>query len=746
MLATNAPILFAAFASPWMLWGLAGASVPVLIHLLNRRKFREMQWAAMRFLLAAVRKNQRRVKIEQWLLLLVRALILILLALAMARPALEAIGGLDVLGGRRHWAIVLDGSVSMDYAVADSTRFEQAKDLARRLVRDARPGDAFSLVLMADPPQAVIGAPAFSKDSVLKEIDDLTLPHGGADLAGTFRLLDEVLEASDIPRKEVVVLSDLQKTSWAPGQASADERLKRALERIEAKRARSLVIDLGSDNFENRAVVALDVQPSIVTTNATVAVKAVVQAFGEPFEGGRARLLVDGRIISGEAQDLPPLKAGETHDVDFRHAFGAPGEYAIEVRLDDDPLALDNRRRLIVPVRDSVRVLLVDGDPKGGLFESETAFLETAISPETDSPGQPSPIETRVILDSQLSRNDLSPFDAVVLCNVAQVSRDEATMLDAYLRQGGGLVIFTGDQVMAENYNRILFDDGQGLLPASLGAIVGDPQRRENPYRFDPIGFQHPIVADFAGQPDPVTSSLTNVKTFRYHKLQPAEDSGARVALGVGSDPLIIEARRHRGRVILVGTSADRDWTDWPIHQSYPPVMEKLVLLAASGRSEDRNIVVGQPLDLTLPLSAAGAEVHLVWPDRDEPVKDSEVQQSRSKLDADGDVSRFRFSPTRRSGTYRVEIGAPVGQATRFAANPPTIESDLTKLDLNGLRAALPGWRFDYDSDWRPLQEHAASVGQRGELHRPLLWTLLAFLLTESFLAWKFGHHSSGGR
>ncbi len=243
-----------------------------------------------------------------------------------------------------------------------------------------------------------------------------------------------------------------------------------------------------------------------------------------------------------------------------------------------------------------------------------------------------------------------------------------------------------------------------------------------------------------------MTSSLTNVKTFRYHKLEPARDSGARVALGVGRDPLIVEARRHRGRVVLVGTSADRDWTDWPIHQSYPPVMEKIVLLAASGRSEDRNVSVGQPLDLTLPPSAAGAEVAVVWPDRDEAVKESDVHRAKTKLTLDGDVSRFRFGDTARSGTYRVEIGAPLGQTSRFAANTLPAESDPAKIDLATLHAALPGWQFDYDSDWRPLQKNAASVGQRGEFHRPLLWGLLIFLLVESVLAWKFGHHQAAGR
>ncbi len=697
----------------------------------------------MRFLMAAARKNQRRVKIEQWLLLAVRTLILICLALAFAKPALESLGALEVLGQRRHWVLVLDGSLSMDYAVAETTHFDQSKQIAARLVQDARPGDAFSVVLMADPPRSVVGAPSFSKDAVLKALDETRLPHGGTDLAGSFALVDEVLGASDIPRKELVVLTDLQRASWAPSRTGSDDRLKKAIAKLDARKARSMVIDLGAPDGKNRAIVGLDVRPAIVTSAASVAVSAKIQSFGASYPGGRAQLLVDGRIIPGEEQDIPSIESEGTAEVDFRHEFAAPGDHVLEVRIDNDALALDNRRRLVVPVRESVRVLLVDGDPKPGIFTSETAFLSEALSPETNSPGLPAPIQVQTVGEPQLLRADLESFDAVVLANVGEVSAEEATRLDAYLKQGGGVVFFAGDQLRADRYNRVLFDSGHGLLPAEFGPVVGDPQRRENPYFFDPLQYRHPIVADYAGQPDPVTASLMNVKTFRYYKLNPSAAAGARVALRVGKDPLIVEARRHRGRVVVVGTSADRDWTDWPIHQSYPPVMEKIVLLAASGRFEDRNIPVGRPIDEIFPVSAAGAEAVVTWPDLDEAVKDSDVQHAESKLELDGDVSHLHFTRTDRSGTYRVQVGAPLGLTSRFAANPDPAESDPAKLDAVALRTAVPGWKFDYDNDWKPLQKNAASLGQRGELHRPFLWAILVLLLVESLLAWGFSHHQS---
>ncbi len=305
------------------------------------------------------------------------------------------------------------------------------------------------------------------------------------------------------------------------------------------------------------------------------------------------------------------------------------------------------------------------------------------------------------------------------------------------------MVFFLGDQVMAESYNRLLYNGGKGLLPAELGPIVGDSQRRENPYFFETLDFRHPIVADFAGQPDPVRASLTNVKSFRYFRLNVPRDSASQVALKFGNDPAIVEAPRERGRVVLVATSADREWTDWPIHQSYPPVMENIVLRAASGRFEDRNVRVGQPLEQSLPANAAGAEVTVTWPDRDETVREADQKRAKIPLLASGDVSRFRYTDTDRSGTYRVEIGPPVAAISRFAANTDPAESDPAKLDQVALKASLPSWSFFYDNDWRPLQKNAASLGQRGEFHRPFLWGVLALLVIESILAWKFGHYAA---
>jgi hypothetical protein len=626
---------------------------------------------------------------------------------------------------------VLDGSLSMAYNTGETTRFDQAKSLAAQLVRDARRGDAISVVLMADPPKVLIGDPSPNHAEVIKEIDEIILPHGGTDLEASFRAIDRVLENSTISQKEVVFLTDLQAASWR--KRGEDDGLKRIVARLEARKPRSVVIDLGKSGGDNRAVTDLRLRDPIVTVGQSTIIRAVVHNYGPSrTEGLRVRLMVDGRL--GPDHEPINLDAGEDQPVAFNYTFSAPGDHLVEVQIDDDPLKLDNHRWLAVPVRENLNVLLVDGHFKPEPFQAETDYLAQALSPAATSEGSPSVIHTEVVSESQLSRRDLTPFDAVVLCNIAQFTEPEVTALEDYLKQGGGVVVFGGDQVVADNYNRLLYQDGKGILPAPIGPSVGDAVKKEGTFSFNPLDYRHPILADFGGQADEVRAGLTGARTLQYHKLKLPAGTSAQVALAFdNSDPAVIEARHSRGTVIEIATSADIGWTTWPMHLSYAPVMEKIVFEAASGRLAERNVKVGQPLEQALPGSGTAAAVTVVLPDgRTVP----------SKLQGAGSVSQLHFEQTDLSGPYEVRIGPPLALEAAFSANTDPAESDPAKLDRAGLVESVPGWTFAYLTNWKELTGNATSVSRRGELHRYLLYGVLVLLLVESILAWQFGHHA----
>ena len=212
------PPLFAfGIANLPMLGWLAAAAAPILIHLWSRRKYREMSWAAMEYLLAAAKRQSRRLRSSSsGSCSAIRTLLVVLIVLAVAEPYFERAGFATSSSGHAHRVLVLDGSYSMAYQPTDKTRFERAKQMARQMVEESPQGDAFTLVLMSSPPRVVVGRPAVEPSEIVREIDNLRLSHAAADLPATVRAIRQVVdnarrENPRLARHEVYFLTDLQR-------------------------------------------------------------------------------------------------------------------------------------------------------------------------------------------------------------------------------------------------------------------------------------------------------------------------------------------------------------------------------------------------------------------------------------------------------------------------------------------------------------------------------------------------------
>jgi hypothetical protein len=729
------------FGAPWMLWGMAAGSIPIVIHLLNKRKFRQTDWAAMRFLLAAIKKNKRRIELEQWILLAIRTLLILLLVGAMARPVLESLAPAVFAGERSHRVLVIDGSMSMSRKLTDQARFDRAKNLARQIVKEARRGDVLSVILMADPPKVIVGEPSPNLEQVGREIDLLNPGHTGTDLLATFGSLRRVLESSPLPNKEILFLTDLQRATWArPGSENA-AGLKTEIDKLNEAGIRPVLIDLGAAGEPNVAVTSLTVESPVVLAGVPVQVRTQVRNFGAaPRNAAMVRMIVDGQLGPERNVDLP---VGESITLDFTHVFREPGDHVVEIVTDADPLTPDDRRSLVATVKDRIRILLVDGDLNPEPFAAETDYLAQALAPsESAQPADPAnpgasdpgalpPIALEVIPESRFGAVELATYDVVMMANVSQPSDEEAASLDKYVRQGGGLVVFTGDRTVAEGWNSRLATPERMLLPASIGAAVGDANRKTGAFLIDPLSYRHPLVTDYEGAVPAVQSGLTQVATWQYHKLIRPTDSDARSALAFDTgDPAVIEAERGRGRVFLVATSADSQWSTWPIHPSYPVVMGEMALLAASGRTGEKNLTVGQPIDQAYPTGAGSAPVTLRSPERG-------VREMALRPAVDG--SYLSLPPQEISGVYEAEIGPPVSRRDKFAVNVPVVESDPTRIDPAALSDAVPGFSPVIIQSADELSRAAEEVARRGEIHRPLLLAVLALILLETLMAWWMG-------
>jgi hypothetical protein len=725
----EAQLLALDVVSPAMLGWLAAAVVPLLIHLWSRRRYREMSWAAMEYLLAAMRSSRRRLRMEQWLLLAIRMLLVALMVLAVAEPFLQRGGFAFVVGEPTHRVVVVDGSFSMAYKPGDKSRFDRAKELAARLVEESPQGDGFTLVLMSSPPRVIVGNPVFEPRDFLQELENLRLPHTTLDLPATLAKVEEVLKTARrehprLAREEVYFFTDLGRVGWLNDRTAATSR-ERA-QRLAAS-ANLTVIDLGQPDAENMAVTDLRAGQSLATPNRDVRLEAHVKNFGRQARNRQVlELLVDGRRVKQQNLDLP---AGGEAKVPLDYRFETPGDHQLEVRLATDALDIDNHRYLAMPVKQAIEVLCVDGRPSGKSLEGTAGMLALALAPQGEPQGRAT-VHAQILPESTLLESDLGRFDCIFLANVAQFTSSEARVLDAYLSSGGSLVFFLGDQVVADNYNRQLAGQPPGqtrILPARLGEVVA-----KNQFRLDPLDYAHPIVREFRGQEK---AGLLTTPVHKYLKLLLPKDSQAKVALRLGDgSPLVVEEPVRRGRVILVATSADTSWTLMPLWPSYVPIVQELLAYAIGGQMEQRNLRVGDPLGGSL-ATAVDAPLTLQLPD-------GRSEQLRTQME--GNYGIWSYPDTSQSGLYTAKLPPPTAQSEVYAVNVDPAESDLAHLTAKELRDDVwPGVSFVHQTTWENLDEQPSTrASRRNGLPKGLLYGVLGLLLAETFLAWRFGHHT----
>lgn len=794
------------FMTPWAAAAtLAGAaSIPIIIHLLHRKRYRVVDWAAMRFLLAAQKRAARKLRIEQWLLLALRTLLVVLLILAMvsalswmdpvwARLFPGGVASKTTRFGRVHRIIVLDGSYSMARKHQDGSSFDRAVRWSRDLIRRAQPGDGLSLIVLGTPTQTIVAGPSDNTASVLRELDELRLAHGNSDLAAGLDAVERLVTQplGKYQQREVYLLTDLQRTFFqssglrvlqakaAPGE-SVGERVGEAdaWQRIQ-ERAPVIVVDVAQSETDNLAVTSIALSEPLTLTGVLNSVTATVHNFGRT---DRKQLKVDllvgkARSESGDTepfalriqqQVLVDVPAGTAVPVTFPHKFLSAGEYVVQVRIESDALDVDNARSLVTAVRDAIPVLLINGKPAADRDDEATYHLATALNPAgTSSSGAPlSPFRPRVISEAQFSDvglGDLGPYDCVFVCDVARLTERKVARLENFLRRGGGLIFTLGGQVDVEAFNRLLYRDGTGLIPAELVARKRAPEEQYFTLTAADDAFQQPPLAAFAGDSD--RAALLNVRFRQYYQVRlppkvpvrrllsfvapsrgesPAEN--APTSRG-GLDPAVLEWQRHRGRVLLITTTVNIDWGSWPGSPAYLPFMHELVRHAALG-TPPRVVSVGEPLTDYLPVRLAGLKGRVATPDG---------RESEISIDGLEDVARVQFADTDQSGIYRLTVGDLPGEYL-FAVNPPlstttslSSESDLSRVDPDELEGVGSDGDVQVVRDPSEIQYKARATVPTPEdesvprssagpaVARFLLFAFLALLILEMILAWRFG-------
>lgn len=740
------------FLAPFMLWGAAAAAVPIALHFFFRSRYRRVPWAAMKFLLTSIEQTSRRLKFQELLLLFVRVAVLVLLALALARP----IGSTGPPGGAGEAvdaALVIDTSYSMDAREGGITRLTQAKQAARDIIDHLPPHSTVRIITCTDR-ATLLGPPAPADLDRAKElVDGIGLSHLATDFLPGIEAAAQALGNGQSAHKELYLLSDMQKLGWD----SRPQEVRQALADLH-ERARIYLIRCGQDTPRNAAVIGIVPQSGIPHTGERAGFAVLVRNSGpHALRNLNVSLTVDGKADQRETQPISELAPGQTQAVTVTAKLTRPGLRVLSATLGPDELEADNRYDEVIRVRDQVRILVVDG----GLNQQEpeksaSFFLMHALLPvkDEDKPGYY--IQPRLVSPRQAALSLLAGRDLCILVNVnlkpnagdelARLPRGFLDGLSAFVRSGHGLIIFGGDHVAVDPYNQLLLRQ-QGLLPVALRSIVakGDQQ----PVRIDRNSSDSPVFAVL--RDDESYKGLNGIDVRRYLDTddppRSASSGGAIRVLLRYSDgrPAIVSRRVEAGEVMLVTTSADLSWTDWALwHGMYLPTVNLALNHLLRGQTQQHNISAGAPLRWRPEDRDAGQSFVCIHPDGERErlgVPESVAGRPLVSTAQTGQAGVYRvaFAPGRGSVTPVADVPAEERTGVPFAVVPDLHESE----DLECLSDGAIDTRLGFQPVHLAAGADVASVVGTARFNREwTLWLLagvLALLLVESGLAWLCG-------
>jgi hypothetical protein len=743
------PMLAFTLISPLFFWAGAGlVSVPILIHILNRRRFKVVPWAAMEFLLRAMKKNRRRLRFEQLLLLVTRCLLLLLAGLALSRPLGCQDSSLADLAGQRTGlhVFVINTGYSMAYEAGRAsakTHLDQAKIIAKALIhRLESGGESVAIVTASSPPREIIGSPIYDLKAAEDAVDRIEQSYGATDEAGALALAIGIARREPAnANKSLDLIDDSTRVAW---ETHGDAIRELGHEASDLFKSGITHFNLGKPGEWNQAVISLTPADSLVTSRFAANLVYDVRGYGPCPTDPKIVVNLDGVGLPPGAERVSATAAASPQTITVNNP--TPGIHVFTASLvSDNRLPIDDVRYRVVNVVGQIKVLIVEGERGVGGQGSSGAFLDAALNPtgygSSDDSKSAGYIATERISDLELGNKVLTDYRCICLCGVGQIQDAEAAQLEQYVRQGGTVMLFMGDPVTAENYNATLYK--HHLLPGPLTKrimISGDQTPRR--FDFDPHRPLNRLLADFQDQEN---TGMDSAEVYSYWQMDlPADSTAERVlnflppdgAANQSEDPAITVHSLGSGQVVFYATSADpnAEWTTFMPHPAYPALMHMLVLGTTSGNDSWMNISTNTPLMIPPSVQMTASPV----------LKDSSQTEYPMELQTVSDPKSIYFGqsaylskPLARPGIYSLSTGT---DSYKIAVNVPAAqEADVRTIDDAEVRKSLGDIEMNMQGDSVPAP--AAQDEQGKDLGWAVMVAVFALLATECVLAMRFGHH-----
>ena len=644
------------FLNPLILFALAAAAIPLIIHLFNFRRPRKVDFSSLAFVKELQKSSMQRVRIKQWLLLLLRTLTIAFLVLAFARPTIT--GSLvSTVGSQANSSVVIvvDNSLSMTLRDADGEYLSQAKDIAAGLVDALRSGDEISIMTTAGGSRTRTASYS-NRPPALDAIESIEASLGSEGLASAVDRASTWLERANHPNKEIYVIADLQRTTLpdTSGIAIADD-------------LQLYLLPVGERTYANVAVTNVQVESRIIEAGQPMRIAATLVNYGsEPLDDYVASIYLDDERVAQATADLP---AGIPTDVRFTASPQRRGWLSGTVEIEGDAFEYDNTRYFTVHVPERRRILLVRGD--GQTLDYMRLALSRDLGRESIA------FEVEEVPETGLSAAGLGGYDAVVLVGPASLSSGEVAALSSYVEAGGGLLL-TPSEASPLEYNTMLERLGGGEITGLSGSL----ETGTSIASFDRVDIEHPLFEGvFTRQALRGEAQVESPDV--YHAINYSPGTGTEQTLIMLSNgfPFLQEIIYGRGLTFVLAVAPDQKWSDLTVRGLFVPLMYRsMFYLSSSESTTGEQLTAAEDGELRIAGVSESEQLRLVGPQGDEYVPEQRGLFGATLLTIEGQVINA-------AGIYDVVSGELL--IRRVAANVDASESDLSSYGHSEARERL---------------------------------------------------------
>ena len=430
---------------------------------------------------------------------------------------------------------------------------------------------------------------------------------------------------------------------------------------------------------------------------------------------------------SGLPINIDSIKPGEEKIITAFVEIDSPGYLRIKAQIDyTDSKSVDNSREIVIRAVEKIQTLLIDGEPGRSITESETFFLQNALIPVPEELIESFFISSNIINLGSIQDIEIKDYDVIFLANVPDFSNELSNRLNDFVKSGGGLVVFPGDNINASFYNQELHEK-LNLLPASYGKVL-PIEGSNNVLSLQASGYNHPLVELWN---DPGAGTLGDVKTFKAFELvlKDGVDSNIAIQYNNGS-AAVIEADVGLGKVYQFSSSADTEWNDLPVKAAFLPIVHRVVGSVISRMDSGLNIQVGDTFIRKVPQS---------WINKEATISHSKSETATFiNAEISNDGGNVQFKEVNSSGIYDLKLTEPF-ELIQFSATSDPRESNPEKLSGPQIeRLKEISSNFIESSS---LNEITSAINQKrkgAEIWPLLLLAALLLTLLELYLSQKF--------